>query len=76
MLRMVIPIEARRAGLGTDDRCWVTLDEIDTDVPERSWLFEDRTPLGAFPRAFVDRMRQGLLAAVTLGRTGVVDTQG
>lgn len=72
----VTPIEARRAGLGTDKLCWVMLDEINTDILERSYVFEDRTPMGSFSPAFADRLRQALLAAARAGRAGIVDRQG
>ena len=71
----VTPIEARRAGLGTDEPCWVMLDEINTDVLERSYVFEDRTPLGSFSPRFTDRLRAALLAAARAGRAAVVDRQ-
>ncbi|MGR3433813.1 MAG: hypothetical protein ACU0CO_02805 [Shimia sp.] len=71
----VTPMEARRAGLETDKRCWVMLDEINTDILERSWLFEDRTPLGAFSPAFADAVRRALLAAAKAGRAGIVNRQ-
>ena len=41
-------IEAKRAGLDTGNPCWVMLDEYNSDVFERSYFFEDRTPLRAF----------------------------
>ena len=72
----VTPMEARRAGLGTDKPCWVMLDEINTDILERSWLFEYRTPLGAFSPAFADTVRRALLSAAKAGRAGIVDRQG
>ena len=71
----VTPIEARRAGLGTDEPCWVMLDEINTDVLERSYVFEDRTPLGSFSPKFTDRLRAALLAAARAGRAAIVDRQ-
>ena len=71
----VPPIEARRAGLGTDEPCWVMLDEINTDVLERSYVFEDRTPLGSFSPKFTDRLRTALLAAARAGRAAIVDRQ-
>ena len=71
----VPPIEAKRAGLGTDKPCWVMLDEINTDILERSWVFEDRTPLGRFGPAFADRLRRALIAAAKAGRAGIVKQQ-
>ena len=71
----VTPIEARRAGLGTDEPCWVMLDEINTDVLERSYVFEDRTPLGSFSPKFTDRLRTALLAAARAGRAAIIDRQ-
>jgi len=44
----VTMIEAMREGLETDKSCWVVLDEINTDVFEYSYVFEDRKPLGSY----------------------------
>lgn len=71
----VTPIEARRAGLGTDKPCWVMLDEINTDILERSYVFEDRVPMGSFSPVFTDRLQRALLAAAKAGRAGIVDRQ-
>ncbi|MBW7921162.1 MAG: hypothetical protein H3C51_03580 [Rubellimicrobium sp.] len=45
-------LEARRAGLDTDIPLWVIVDEVNTDIWERSYYLEDRIPLGRFSEAF------------------------
>ena len=72
----VTTMEARRAGLGTNQPCWVMLDEINTDILERSWAFEDRTPLGRFSPAFADELRRTLLDAARSGRASIVNRKG
>ena len=66
-------IEARRAGLDTHVREWVMLDEINTDIIERSWVWEDREPTGAFSSAFAATIRSRLLALAKAGSTTIVD---
>ena len=41
-------IESQRVGSETHVRKWVMLDEINTDILERSYVWEDRTPIGTF----------------------------
>ena len=63
-----VPIlEAKRAGLDTAKPCWVMLDELNFDVFEKSYVFEDRTPLGAFGKSFTAQIQKTLLAAVRAG---------
>lgn len=45
-------IEKRRAGLDTDLRPWVILDEFNTDVVGRSFYLEPEPPIGRFSNAF------------------------
>ncbi|MDD9718717.1 hypothetical protein PVW48_18295 [Dinoroseobacter sp. PD6] len=55
--RSALPIpetEARRAKLATDVRLWVILDELNADVLEQSYTFEERSPRGALSPAFTD----------------------
>ena len=66
-------IEARRAGLDLHVRKWVMLDEINTDIVERSWVWEDRTPMGAFSPAFAARIRVSLLALARTGKASITD---
>ena len=44
-------IESQRVGSETHVRKWVMLDEINTDILERSYVWEDRTPIGTFTMA-------------------------
>ena len=66
-------IESKRAGLDAHVRKWVMLDEINTDIVERSWVWDDRQPMGAFSGAFTAKIRTGLLTLAKIGRTAVVD---
>ncbi len=68
-------IEARRAGLDTEKPCWVMLDAFNSDVFERSYVFEDRTPLGAFSPKFTARLQGILLAAAKGGKARAVNRQ-
>ena len=45
-------IEKRRAGLDTDLRLWIILDEFNTDRVGRSFYMEPEPPLGRFSKAF------------------------
>lgn len=68
-------IEAKRAGLDTEKPCWVMLDEFNSDVFERSYVFEDRTPLGAFSPKFTAKLQGILLAAAKSGAARTVNRQ-
>lgn len=45
-------IEKRRAGLDTDLRLWIILDEFNTDFVGRSFYLEPEPPIGRFSKAF------------------------
>jgi hypothetical protein len=66
-------IESQRVGLEAHVRKWVMMDEINTDIVERSYVWEDRKALGAFSPAFTDRLRKALLALVKSGGSSMVD---
>jgi len=66
-------IESQRVGLELHVRKWVMLDEINTDIVERSWVWDDRRPLGAFSSAFTARIRTTLLALARAGGAKIVD---
>ena len=68
-------IEAKRAGLDTGKPCWVMLDEYNSDVFERSYFFEDRTPLGAFGPKFTAELQRILLNALRGGKVSTVNRQ-
>lgn len=44
--------EKRRAGLEISVRCWIMLDEFNTDIIGSSYYLEPGPPLGLFSRAF------------------------
>lgn len=46
--------EARRAKLDSAMRLWVIVDELNADILEASYTWEDRLPRGAFSPAFTD----------------------
>ena len=66
-------IEAKRAGLSTGKQCWVILDEFNYDVFERSYVFEDRTPIGAFSPRFTSELQRILIATLRKGTITSVD---
>ena len=45
-------IEKRRAGLDTDLKLWIILDEFNTDRVGRSFYLEPDPPIGRFSKAF------------------------
>lgn len=45
-------IEKRRAGLDTELRLWLILDEFNTDLVGRSFYLEPEPPIGRFSKAF------------------------
>ncbi|GGB11129.1 hypothetical protein GCM10011491_43830 [Brucella endophytica] len=45
-------IEKRRAGLDTDRRLWIILDEFNTDLVGQSFYLEPEPPIGRFSKAF------------------------
>jgi len=45
-------IEKRRAGLDTDLRLWIILDEYNTDIVGQSFYLESEPPIGRFSKAF------------------------
>ena len=65
-------IEAKRIKLDAHAESWIMLDEVNTDVLERSYTFEDRTPLGSFSPAFTTKVRAQLLALAERGEVVVI----
>ena len=66
-------IESQRVGLETHVRKWIMLDEVNTDIVERSYVWDDRKPLGAFSPAFTAKIRVTLLALSKAGAAKLVD---
>lgn len=66
-------IESQRVGLETHVRKWIMLDEVNTDIVERSYIWDDRKPLGAFSAAFTARIRTTLLTLAKAGAAKLVD---
>lgn len=66
-------IESQRVGLETSVRKWVMLDEINTDIAERSYVWDDRRSLGAFSAAFTNKLRTTLLSLVKAQAAAVID---
>ncbi|OYX38720.1 MAG: hypothetical protein B7Y91_01040 [Rhodobacterales bacterium 32-64-14] len=66
-------IESQRVGLETHVRKWIMLDEVNTDIVERSYVWDDRKPLGAFSPAFTAKIRTTLLALAKAGTAKLVD---
>ena len=65
-------IEAKRAGLDSRRTSFVVLDEINVDILERSWVFEDRSPMGAFSPSFAGKLRAALLEVTKGGSAAFV----
>lgn len=57
----------------TEGRKWVMLDEINTDILERSYVWEDRTPIGTFSSVFTSKIQSSLIALARSGAASVVD---
>ncbi|WP_050521739.1 hypothetical protein [Pseudorhodobacter wandonensis] len=57
----------------TEGRKWVMLDEINTDILERSYVWEDRTPIGTFSSVFTSKIQSSLIALARSGGASVVD---
>jgi hypothetical protein len=66
-------IESQRVGLDTHVRKWIMLDEINTDILERSYVWEDRTPIGTFSSVFTSKIQSNLIALARSGGASVVD---
>lgn len=66
-------IESQRAGLETHVRKWVMLDEINTEILARSYVWDDRTPIGTFSSVFTSRIQSNLIALAKSGGASVVD---
>ena len=66
-------IESQRVGLETHVRKWVMLDEINTDILERSYVWEDRTPIGTFSSVFTSKIQSSLIALARSGGASIVD---
>lgn len=66
-------IESQRVGLETHVRKWIMLDEINTDILERSYVWEDRKPIGTFSSVFTSRIQSSLIALARSSGASVVD---
>ena len=66
-------IESQRVGSETHVRKWVMLDEINTDILERSYVWEDRTPIGTFSSVFTSKIQSSLIALDRSGGASIVD---
>ena len=66
-------IESQRVGLETHVRKWVMLDEINTDILERSYVWEDRSPIGTFSSVFTSKIQSSLIALARSGGASIVD---
>jgi hypothetical protein len=49
-------IERRRAGLTRYPEAWIYVDEVNRDVPARSWYLEPQERMGAFSKSFLARI--------------------
>lgn len=60
--------EKQRAGLDLSVRCWIILDEFNTDVIGRSYYLEPEPPLGMFSRAFFLPVARAFVTGVKAAR--------
>lgn len=60
--------EKQRAGLEISVRCWIMLDEFNTDVIGKSYYLEPEPPLGVFSRAFFVPVARRFVAHVKAAR--------
>jgi len=51
------------------------LDEFNTDILERSYVFEDRTPLGSFSPKFTKHLQTDLREAASAGNAAIINRQ-
>lgn len=54
--------EKRRAGLDTDLRLWIILDEFNSDIVGQSFYLEPEPPVGRFSKAFFLPLLRGFIA--------------
>ena len=66
-------IESQRVGSETHVRKWVMLDEINTDILERCYVWEGRTPIGTFSSVFTSKIQSSLIALARSGGASIVD---
>lgn len=66
-------IESQRVGLETHVRKWIMLDEVNTDIVERSYVWDDRKPIGRFSSAFTRKIQSSLIDLAKFGAASVVD---
>lgn len=60
--------EKQRAGLNLGIRCWIMLDEFNTDIIGKSYYIEPNPPLGVFSRAFFLPVAQAFVANIKTAR--------
>lgn len=68
----VPPLEAKRVGLDVSKPCWIMVDELNFDIFEKSYDFEDRTPLGTFGPSFTRQIQRLVLLAAKSGSAAIV----
>ena len=66
-------IESQRVGLDAHARKWIMLDEINTDIVERSYVWDDRQPIGRFSPSFTAKIQSSLIALAKTGAASVTD---
>ena len=72
-LAMEVPqIERKRAGLASDLRLWVVLDEYNHDIPETSFHLDPNGRRGSFSPMFADKVLGAFIDAGRRGRTSGV----
>ena len=65
--------ESQRVGLETHVSKCVMLDEINTDILEGPYVWEDRTPIGTFSSVFTSKIQSSLIALARSGGASIVD---
>jgi hypothetical protein len=57
-------IEKKRAGLDQAIRFWIIADEVNTDIPARSYYFEPGNRIGGFSKPFVKKVQAAMIEAL------------
>lgn len=66
-------LEIRRANLSLSKRAWLTIDEYNYDIVERSYYFDPgQRPQGSFSPKFLEEIRKAIRPMLA-NRTGRID---
>ena len=70
----ITPLEARRAGLDHSKRAWISLDDLNYDIVEKSHCFDpSKGPTGFYSEAFTQDVGRRLKVLLREKRARIVD---